>query len=140
MASQNNIRIEKAPASNITVSSVTFNWNEQVIQEWPHTIRYGLFQMAYDIRNRAQEFVPVVTAALQNSIRVMENGEEIWIIAGGKSSEMSFPPKNTLNTFRYVDYAAKVEEKSSRPHYMKNAQETVMAGDWMQKYFGGITK
>ena len=128
-----------AQNENIVVQSVSFNWNQEAITKWPRKFLDGAFRLAYDIRNQAQENAPVITAALQNSIRVMENGQEIWIIAGGTSSLMSFPPKNSTRTVRYVDYAAKVEKKSSKPHYMKRAQETMMSGDWMQKYFGGLT-
>jgi len=133
--SPNSINIEEPAKSNITVSSVTFNWNHDVIDKWPAAIRLGLFQMAYDIRNQAVLNVPVVTSALQNSIRVRENGEQIWIIAGGETSRGT---QNGKTIWRVVDYAAKVEEKSSKPHYMQRAQESVLSGDWMQKYFGGI--
>lgn len=125
---------------NIIVSSVSFQWNKEVIDSWPATIRNGILKIAYDIRNQAQENAPVVTAALQNSIRVNAGEDEVRVIAGGTTAEMSFPPKNAQHIFRVVDYAAKVEEKSSKPHYMKRAQEAIMAGDWMNKYFGGLTK
>lgn len=127
--------------NNITVASISFNWNHQIIDQWPKEFRDGVFNIAYAIKNQAQENAPVVTAALQNSIRVLlRNEDEIQVIAGGTTAEMSFPPKNALSIVRVVDYAAKVEEKSTRPHYMKRAQETVLSGDWMQKYFGDITK
>lgn len=134
-----------APANkgNVTVESVSFNWNKDVIEAWPATIRAGIFDMAYEIRNWAHQLSPIVTGALRNSIRVppspriTENGEEVWIIAGGESSIGTL---NGRQIVRVVDYAAKVEEKSSRPHYMKRAQETVMNGDWMHKYFGDFAK
>lgn len=134
--SPNDIDIAPPEKNNITVKSVTFSWNKDVIDKYPETIRNGLFSMAYAIRDQARMNAPVVTSALQNSIRVRENGNEIWVIAGGAASHGVM---NGKTIYRYVDYAAKTEEKSSKPHYMQRAQESIMSGDWMQKYFGGIT-
>lgn len=133
-----------APANkgNVTVESVSFNWNKDVIEAWPATILKGIFDMAYRIRNEAHKNSPIVTGALRNSIRIppvqiIESHKEVWVVAGGTSSPGIY---NGRQIIRYVDYAAKVEEKSSRPHYMKRAQETVMSGDWMHTYFKDFAK
>lgn len=148
---QNEIDIAPAGKGNVVVESVKFSWNNKVISEWPKRFRAGVFGLAYDIRNKAMDYVPVVTGALKNSIRVLENGEEIWIIAGGTTSYTDMvhqnpnqrqykPGRLASQIFRYVNYAAKVEEKSSRPHYMRDAQRDTMTTGWEKKYFGGITK
>lgn len=137
---QNDITIAPAESGNIVVESVKFSWNNQVIAKWPKNLQVGIFKLAYAIRNKAIDYVPVRTAALQNSIRVLENGEETWVVAGGSTSYMSFPPKGASKIVRYVDYAAKVEEKSSRPHYMRDAQQDTMSDDWQSKYLGDLTK
>ena len=92
----------------------------------------GLFQMGFDIASRARQNAPYVTGALRNTIRVQARDDSVHVIAGGN-----------FGGFR-VDYAYKREQGPNRDastvHYMKNALDSTMLGDWQKKYFGDITK
>lgn len=91
----------------------------------------GLFALGYDIAAQARRNAPVVTSALRNSIRVEDDGEIIYIRAGG------IVVKN-----KRIDYAMKREQGPNRnpatEHYMANAQRAIMSGDYLKEYFGDI--
>ena len=91
----------------------------------------GLFALGYDIAAQARRNAPVVTGALRNSIRLEEDGETIYIRAGG-----------TVINNKRIDYAMKREQGPNRnpatEHYMANAQRAIMTGDYLTKYFGDI--
>lgn len=96
---------------------------------------YGtqIFRMAYDIANKARGNAPYVTGTLRNSIRVTEDRDgSVLVIAGGNFGG------------RKVPYAWKREQGPNKnpatEHYMENAAKTVLSGDYIQKYFGGIIK
>lgn len=125
-------------ANSITVKSVDISWNHRELNRINNNVMRNLFKMAFQIGNQARAYAPVVTGALRNSIRIETNGNEIWIIAGGESAHGTMPGTGQPIT-RFVDYAAKVEKHSSSPHYMQRAQERIMSGDWVAKYFKGAT-
>lgn len=91
----------------------------------------GLFRLGYDIAAQARRNAPVVTGALRNSIRLEEDGETIYIRAGG-----------TVVNNKRIDYAMKREQGPNRnpatEHYMANAQRAIMSGDYLREYFGGL--
>lgn len=124
--------------SSITVKSIDISWNHRELNRINNNVMRNLFKMAFQIGNQARAYAPVVTGALRNSIRIETNGNEIWIIAGGESAHGTMPGTGKPIT-RFVDYAAKVEKHSSSPHYMQRAQERIMSGDWVAKYFKGAT-
>lgn len=127
-----------AANSSVTVKSVDISWNHRELTRINNNVMRNLFKMAFQIGNQARANAPVVTGALRNSIRIETNGNEIWIIAGGESANGTMPGTGQRIT-RFVDYAAKVERHSSSPHYMQRAQEQIMSGDWVAKYFKGAT-
>ena len=118
-------------------TTIKFKWNNQSLAEIDRKTLLGIMSMAQDIRSQARMNAPYVTGALSNSIRVEEDGYMTYIKAGGIVSTGSLGPK-------WVDYAMKREEGPNRnpatEHYMRNAMNSIMTGDYMQKYFGGITK
>ena len=118
-------------------NTVKFTWNKQSLAQIEKRAMQGIFMMSYDIAAQARRNAPVVTSALRNSIRVEEDGFTTYIKAGGVVAQSTRGAK-------YVDYAMKREEGPNRnpatEHYMKNAMNAIMAGDYMQKYFGDITK
>lgn len=122
-----------------TVKSVDLKWNRKALGEIDERYKLAILRLGYKISERAQINAPVVTSALRNSIRVQESPTEgaILVKAGGI---VSSGIKNGKQIKRYVDYAWKVEQKSSRPHYMERAQREVMAGDWIKECFKGITR
>lgn len=121
----------------MATNTVKFTWNKQALASIEKKTREGIFQMAFDIGNQARRNAPVVTSALRNSIRVEEDGFVTYIKAGGAVAP------STAGA-RYVDYAMKREIGPNRnpatEHYMENALKAIMSGDYMRKYFGGITK
>lgn len=118
---------------------VNINWDHRTLGAMDKRAMEGLLRMGYDIAALARENAPYVTGALRNSIRVEDDwrGDRVYVRAGGI---VSSGRRNGVMISRTVDYAWKVEQHSSRPHYMENAQKAIMTGNYLQKYFGGITK
>lgn len=118
--------------NSIVVADVKLTWNSQAIKNMERRMIEGLFMMGTDIANRARVNAPVLTSALRNSIRVEEDGQVVYVRAGGSVRGHSIP------------YALRREyENIAHPDkrfYMKRAQESIMTGDYMTKYFGGVTK
>lgn len=118
-------------------NTVKFKWNSQELKQIEQRTLEGMFEMGYDIAAQARRNAPVVTSALRNSIRTEENGYVVSIKAGGIVAQSTRGAK-------YVDYAMKREEGPNRnpatEHYMRNAMNAIMSGDYMVHYFGDITK
>lgn len=119
-------------ASNTTVN-VKLTWDNSAISLVNRKCVNGLFRMGFDIANMARQRAPYVTGALRNTIRVQEvNESTLEVIAGG-----------TFGGAR-VPYAWIREQGPNRNPatvgYMRKSQESVMAGNYMQKYFGDVTK
>jgi hypothetical protein len=121
----------------MATNTVKFTWNNRAFETIEKKTLEGIFAMSYDIANQARRNAPVITSALRNSIRVEEDGFTTYIKAGGVVAQSTIGAK-------YVDYAMKREQGPNRnpatEHYMRNAMNATMSGDYMQKYFGGITK
>lgn len=121
----------------MATNTVKFNWKGEALDKIERKTLEGIFAMSYDIASQARRNAPVVTSALRNSIRVEEDGYTTYIKAGGVVAQSTRGAK-------YVDYAMKREEGPNRnpatEHYMQNAMQGIMTGDYMQKYFGGITE
>jgi len=113
--------------------SVRLDWNTKQLSLINDRAVTGLFKMGFDIASRARVNAPYVTGALRNTIRVQEQGQnQLEVIAGGRYAGYK------------VDYAWKREIGPNRNpatvHYMQNAANRVMTGDYLTKYFGDITK
>lgn len=113
------------------VVSVNLNWNMQEIGIIERSTIRGLVNMGFDIAAQARRNAPYLTGALRSTIRVQETSDDtIEVIAGG--------------TFggKVVNYAWIREQGPNRnpatEHYMENAKNSVMVGDYMKKYFGDI--
>lgn len=117
--------------------TITFKINKQSLAEINKKALEAVFAMGFDMAAQARRNSPVVTSALRNSIRVEEDGTDVYVKAGGIVAQSTRGAK-------YVDYAMKREEGPNRDpateHYMENAMHMIMTGDYMEKYFGGITK
>lgn len=113
--------------------SVKLDWNTRKISMINQNAVNGLVKMGFDIASRARVRAPYVTGALRNSIRVQEQGQDsLEVIAGGTYGGRSVP------------YAWKREIGPNRNpmtvHYMRNAANSVMTGDYIKKYFGDILR
>ena len=111
--------------------NVTLQWDNSVLNLMNTKAVRGLFHMGFDIAAQARRNAPVVTGALRNTIRVQDTSENtVEVIAGGTYGG------------KKVDYAWKREQGPNRnpatEHYMENAKNSVMVGDYMKKYFGDI--
>lgn len=97
-----------------------------------------LFDLAYDIASQARANAPYVTGALRNSVRVEPDGENVLVKAGG-----TVAPTAGIGAKR-IDYAVKREYGPNRDpateHYMENARKQIMSGDYLEKYFGEVSK
>jgi len=114
------------------VVKVTMKWdNAKISLINPNAVK-GLFRMGFDIASQARRNAPYLTGALRNTIRVQETSKEdtLEVVAGGSYAGYK------------VDYAMKREEGPNRDsnteHYMENAMNTIMDGNYMKKYFGDI--
>ena len=117
------------PRLSMSSVSVKLTWDKQAIGTIENKTMRGLVGMGFDIAARARQNAPYLTGALRNSIRVQEvNDNVVEVIAGGGR----------------VPYAWRREHENKlhpdRTHYMQRAQESIMVGNYMQKYFGDITK
>lgn len=114
------------------VVRVDLKWNEPALTLINHKAVKGLFTMGFDIAAQARRNAPYLTGALRSTIRVQEtSANTLEVIAGG-----TFGGKR-------VDYAWTREQSNNlhpdRAHYMEKAKDSIMVGNYMQKYFGDIT-
>lgn len=112
-------------------ASVTLKWDNSVLNLMNTKAVNGLVRMGFDIASQARRNAPYVTGALRNTIRVQDTSENtVEVIAGGTYGG------------KKVDYAWIREQGPNRnpatEHYMENAKNSVMVGDYMKKYFGDI--
>lgn len=111
---------------------VELDWNDAAISLVNRKAVRGLFAMGFDIAAQARRNAPYLTGALRNTIRVQETSQNtVEVIAGGSFGGKSVP------------YAWIREQGPNRnpatEHYMENAKNSIMVGNYMQKYFGDIT-
>lgn len=111
--------------------SVELKWNDPAISLINKKTVNGLFRLGFDIAAQARRNAPYVTGALRNTIRVVEVSDNtLEVVAGG-----TFGGKK-------VAYAWKREQGPNRnpatEHYMENAANSIMVGNYLQKYFGNI--
>lgn len=112
-------------------ASVKLEWDNSVLNLMNTKAVNGLVRMGFDIASQARRNAPYVTGALRNTIRVKDTSENtVEVIAGGTYGG------------KKVDYAWIREQGPNRnpatEHYMENAKNSVMVGDYMKKYFGDI--
>lgn len=116
------------------MSDAKFTLNEAGIQKLRNGIFNGLADMSYDIQRDAQRRAPVVSGNLRSTIKyrpAQGAGMQFEVTAGGMSGGVT------------VDYAYKRElgpnRLASTEHYLEYAARDVASGDYINKYFGGIT-
>lgn len=112
-------------------AKVTLKWNRSNISGIDRSMQKGLFKLGYDIAAQARRNAPYDTGALRSTIRVQEGDKNtLEVIAGGSYGGKA------------VEYAWVREQgpnrDSSTEHYMENAANTIMTGDYLRKYFGGL--
>lgn len=115
----------------VEIASVSIKWNSSKISTINQNAVKGMFKMGFDIAAQARRNAPYVTGALRNTIRVEETADKsVEVIAGGNYGG------------KIVDYALKREEGPNRDpsteHYLQNALEHIMSGDYINTYFGNI--
>ena len=121
------------------VVSASFKLDDQKFSQMGQRMHEGLFAMGFDIAAQARRNAPVITGALRNSIRPEADDDVVYVRAGGTVIQ---DPKTGTN--KRIDYAMKREQGPNRnpatEHYMENAYKLICSGDYMTKYFGGITQ
>lgn len=114
------------------VVSASFKLDDLQFAEMGQKMREGLFAMGFDVAAQARRNAPVLTGALRNSIRTEAEDDAVYVRAGG-----------TVVRNKRIDYAMLREKGPNRnpatEHYMENAYNLIASGDYMTKYFGGIT-
>lgn len=117
-------------------SSVTLRWDQSAIVRLENNSMKGVIRMGYDIANQARRNAPYLTGALSNSIRVEENAGVVEVIAGGKmgAKDIRYAAIQEFGGYAGKNHSAKIIGR----HYMERAKDTVMAGNYLQKYFGDI--
>lgn len=116
-----------------TIVKTSVKWDRTKIGDVERRSVEGLVRLGYDIASNARARAPYLTGALSNSIRVVQtSSSSLDVVAGG-----TFGGKR-------IDYAWIREQGPNRlastEHYMENAAKQVMSGNYIQKYFGDITK
>lgn len=122
------MRLQKMTKSTVTVK---LTWDNSVISLMNKKCVSGLFRMGFDIANMARQRAPYLTGALRSTIRVQEvNEDTLEVIAGGVFGGAKVP------------YAWIREQGPNRnpatEHYMQRSQESIMSGNYINKYFGGV--
>lgn len=73
-------------------NSVTFTWNQQVLDKLKTSVVARMLSMGYKIQNTAKGKAPYLTGALVNSIRIDTSKDNtVYVIAGGKIYGRSVP-------------------------------------------------
>lgn len=112
---------------------VELKWDDNAISLINQKTVRGLFRMGFDIAAQARRNAPYLTGALRNTIRVHEtNSNTMEVIAGGSFGGKSVP-------YAWIREQGP-NRNSATEHYMENAKNTIMTGNYMKKYFGDITK
>ena len=114
------------------VVSVNLKWDNSKINLANDKAVNGLFKLGFDIASQARRNAPYLTGALRSTIRVQETSDKntLEVVAGG-----SYGGKK-------VDYAWIREQGPNKnpatEHYMENAAKSIMVGNYLNKYFGGL--
>lgn len=118
--------------------SVKLQWNQGAIQSIENKTIKGLVRMGYDMANLARANAPYLTGALSNSIRVEEDANDVIVIAGGKTGgkDIRYAAIQEFGGRAGRNHSVRITGK----HYMERAKDHVMAGDYLTKYFGGVTR
>lgn len=122
------MRLQKMTKNTVTVK---LTWDNSAISLMNKKCVSGLFRMGFDIANMARQRAPYLTGALRSTIRVQEvNEDTLEVIAGGVFGGAKVP------------YAWIREQGPNRnpatEHYMQRSQESIMSGNYINKYFGGV--
>lgn len=122
------MRLQKMTKNTVTVK---LTWDNSEINLMNKKCVSGLFRMGFDIANMARQRAPYLTGALRSTIRVQEvNEDTLEVIAGGVFGGAKVP------------YAWIREQGPNRnpatEHYMQRSQESIMSGNYINKYFGGV--
>ena len=83
--------------------------------------------MAGKIAEQARSNAPVLTGNLQTSIRVEEGGKTTILVKAGGSWSWNVPYA------KYQEF-----NHPTKSGYLRNARKTVMSGNWVKKYYGGL--
>ena len=140
--------------------TITLKWDKAKINDIEKKAIQRTLKLGFDIGNQARRNVPKRTSALAGSIRVEENAGEVSVIAGGTmggrkvdyAAAVEFGHRQTPGRFvpgywvgdKFIyQKGAKtgmVLKKSFIPgaHYMQRAKDTIMTGNYLQKYYGDI--
>lgn len=120
----------------MTSTSVTMRWNTAELTKIQRNGEQGLVRMGFDIASQARRNAPYKTGALSNSIRVENNGEFVEVIAGGKfgNRDIRYAAIQEFGGYAGRHYSVHITGK----HYMEQAKDYIMSGNYLQKYFGDI--
>lgn len=116
--------------------SIKFKWNNQTLAHIQQNVLNRMYEMGVDIETNAKKRAPYLTGALSDSIRTLRfdsyGVNEINVVAGGIDFGYNVP-------YALVREYGPNKDKATE-HYMQNAMDTIMSGDYMSKYFKGVAK
>ena len=122
------------------MSTVATNlkWDNVAIRRIIGKGKAGLIRMGFDIANLARSSAPYDTGALTSSVRVEEDADDVLVIAGGKKGgkDIRYAAIQEFGGTAGHNHSVHITGK----HYMERAVQHVMSGDYLRKYFGGVTK
>lgn len=116
--------------------SVSLEWDHAEITNIKTKVMRRLIRCGYDIANQARRNAPYLTGALSNSVRVEENADSVDIIAGGTygGKDIRYAAIQEFGGLAGRNHSAKIAGK----HYMERAKDTILNGNYIEKYFGDI--
>ncbi len=116
--------------------TITLKWDNAKLNSINNNAIKGLIRMGYDIASQARSNAPYKTGALSNSIRVEEDAGTVSIIAGGKmgGKDIRYAAIQEFGGNAGRNHSVHIKGK----HYMERAQNFIMTGDYIKKYFGDI--
>lgn len=119
-------------------TSVSVTWDNAKINNIFSNTTKGLIRMGFDMANLARGNAPYDTGALSNSIRVEVNADTVNVVAGGRYAGRNIPYAAIQEFGGNAGRGRRVHINGK--HYMERAMNHIMAGNYLQKYFGDVVK
>ena len=115
-------------------ASVKFKLDQKAIGDIELYFKQSVYTMATAIETEAKRRAPYLTGALSNSIRTLnlDSVNMVEVVAGGVGYGRNIP-------YAYIRELGPNRDRTTE-HYMRNAMNAIMSGDYMTTYFGGIAK
>lgn len=116
-------------------ASVDFKWDQGAVNAVEAAFNRGMVRMGYSVANRARALAPYKSGALRNSIRVTEEGSDVYVAAGGNfgGKTIAYARIQELGGYAGRNHSVYIKPRE----YLRGGFESVLREDWSQ-YFKGV--